>query len=185
MEINSGKLTVSFNLRTERGKELLRDLIRQADMTMRLRSRCRLCGHAAWGEPVEEIVHGTDSVARPDPGSCASAAHRGDLIGGRVRPSVALAQRAGRRLTRAFGGGAVVGTRPTQQRIWDMAGRSPAGEAAPAPTGSSFVVEGSCCSGGADPDGLDFQVGLQALKPQFSPDPAHLVAAEGHRGIDG
>jgi crotonobetainyl-CoA:carnitine CoA-transferase CaiB-like acyl-CoA transferase len=32
MEINSGKLSVSLNLKTERGKELLRDLIRQADM---------------------------------------------------------------------------------------------------------------------------------------------------------
>jgi crotonobetainyl-CoA:carnitine CoA-transferase CaiB-like acyl-CoA transferase len=34
MEINSGKLSVSLNLKTERGKELLRDLIRQADMVI-------------------------------------------------------------------------------------------------------------------------------------------------------
>jgi crotonobetainyl-CoA:carnitine CoA-transferase CaiB-like acyl-CoA transferase len=34
MEINAGKLSVSLDLKTERGKELLRDLIRQADMVI-------------------------------------------------------------------------------------------------------------------------------------------------------
>jgi crotonobetainyl-CoA:carnitine CoA-transferase CaiB-like acyl-CoA transferase len=34
MEINSGKLSVSLNLKAERGKELLRGLIRQADMVI-------------------------------------------------------------------------------------------------------------------------------------------------------
>jgi crotonobetainyl-CoA:carnitine CoA-transferase CaiB-like acyl-CoA transferase len=34
MEINSGKLSLSLNLKTDRGKELLRDLIREADMVI-------------------------------------------------------------------------------------------------------------------------------------------------------
>lgn len=34
MEINSGKLSVSLNLKTDRGKELLRGLIREADMVI-------------------------------------------------------------------------------------------------------------------------------------------------------